>query len=156
MASKISKLNPADFIKLEPARENKNKEAPYEALKHETSYHPNQIAKALHPDVQNLVVSEVEAFSNDVKTYTLVADKENGTENLAYFSAGQYLSIRLKVGDIEITRPYSISSCPKDALDGFYQLTIKRVEGGLASEYILDNWVKGTKVSVSAPQGTFT
>ena len=156
MASKISKLNPADFLKLEPARENKIKEAPYEALKHETSYHPNQIAKALHPDVQNLVVSEVEAFSNDVKTYTLVADKENGTENLAYFSAGQYLSIRLKVGDIEITRPYSISSCPKDALDGFYQLTIKRVEGGLASEYILDNWVKGTKVSVSAPQGTFT
>ena len=27
MASKISKLNPADFLKLEPARENKIKEA---------------------------------------------------------------------------------------------------------------------------------
>ncbi|MBR2481197.1 MAG: iron-sulfur cluster-binding domain-containing protein, partial [Clostridia bacterium] len=106
--------------------------------------------------IQYLIVKEVIAFSDDVKTFTLVADKEAGTENLAYFSAGQYLSVRLKVGDIELTRPYSISSCPKDALNGFYQLTIKRVDGGLASEYILDNWSEGTKVSVSAPLGTFT
>ncbi|MBQ8178058.1 MAG: iron-sulfur cluster-binding domain-containing protein, partial [Clostridia bacterium] len=63
---------------------------------------------------------------------------------------------RLKVGSIELTRPYSISSSPKNALEGYYQLTVKRVEGGLASEYILDNWAEGTKVSTSAPQGTFT
>ncbi|MBQ8177667.1 MAG: oxidoreductase, partial [Clostridia bacterium] len=140
MASKISKLNPADFLKLEPARESKIKEAPYQPLKHESSYHPNQIAKALHPDVQHLKVAKVDAFSADVKTYTLVADVEAGTEKVAYFSAGQYLSIRLKVGSIELTRPYSISSSPKNALEGYYQLTVKRVEGGLASEYILDNW----------------
>ena len=156
MASKISKLNPADFLKLEPTRENKIKEAVYENLPHEDSYHPNKIAKALHPDVQHLVVEKVDAFSADVKTFTLVADKEAGTEALAYFSAGQYLSVRLNIGEIEITRPYSISSSPKMALEGYYQLTIKRVEGGLASEYILDNWVEGTKVSVSAPQGVFT
>ena len=156
MGSKISKLNPADFLKLEPARENKIKEAPYKALPHEDSYHPNMIANALHPDYQNVVVSKVEAFSDDVKTYTLTPDVENGTEKLAYFSAGQYLSLRLKIGNVELTRPYSISSSPKNALEGFYQLTIKRVEGGLASEYILDNWVEGTKVTVSAPQGTFT
>ncbi|MBO7155876.1 MAG: iron-sulfur cluster-binding domain-containing protein, partial [Clostridia bacterium] len=95
-------------------------------------------------------------FSDDVKTYTLVADVEEGTKAVAYFSAGQYLSVRLKIGDVELTRPYSISSSPKMALDGYYQLTIKRVEGGLASEYILDNWIEGTKVSVSAPQGVFT
>lgn len=156
MASAIKKINPADFLKLEPTREKKIAQAEYGDITPETAYLPNKLAKALHPEVQYLVVKEVIAFSNDVKTYTLVADKEAGTENVAYFSAGQYLSVRLKVGDIEITRPYSISSCPKDALDGFYQLTIKRVEGGLASEYILDNWAEGTKVSVSAPQGTFT
>ena len=156
MASAIKKINPADFLKLEPTREKKIAEAEYGAIKPETEYLPNKIAKALHPEIQHLVVKEVIPFSDDVKTYTLVADNEAGTEALAYFSAGQYLSIRLKVGDIELTRPYSISSCPKDALDGYYQLTIKRVEGGLASEYILDNWVEGTKVSTSAPQGTFT
>ena len=156
MGSKISKLNPADFLKLEPTRENKIKEAPYTALPHEDSYHPNQIAKALHPDVQNLVVNKIDVFSDDVKTYTLVADVDEGTKAVAYFSAGQYLSVRLKIGGVELTRPYSISSSPKMALEGYYQLTIKRVEGGLASEYILDNWVEGTKVSVSAPQGVFT
>ena len=156
MASAIKKINPADFLKLEPTREKKIAEAEYGAITPETAYLPNKLAKALHPEVQHLIVKEVIPFSEDVKTYTLVADKEAGTESIAYFSAGQYLSIRLKVGDVEITRPYSISSCPKDALDGFYQLTIKRVDGGLASEYILDNWAVGTKVSVSAPQGTFT
>ncbi|MBO7156042.1 MAG: oxidoreductase, partial [Clostridia bacterium] len=156
MGSKISKLNPADFLKLEPTRENKIKEAPYTALPHEDVYHPNQIAKALHPDVQNLVVNKIDVFSDDVKTYTLVADVDEGTKAVAYFSAGQYLSVRLKIGGVELTRPYSISSSPKMALDGYYQLTIKRVEGGLASEYILDNWIEGTKVSVSAPQGVFT
>lgn len=156
MASKISKLSPADFLKLEPERENRIKEASSQALQHEDSYHPNQIANALHPDVQYLKVEKVDAFSDDVKTYTLVADQEAGTDKIAYFSAGQYLSVRLKVGSIELTRPYSISSSPKNALEGYYQLTIKRVEGGLASEYILDNWAVGTKVSVSAPQGVFT
>ncbi len=156
MASKISKLNPADFLKLEPTREAKINEAPYRELKHESSYHPNKIAKALHPDVQFLKVEKVDAFSDDVKTYTLVADEESATKSLAYFSAGQYLSVRIKVGDVELTRPYSISSSPKNALEGYYQLTVKRVEGGLASEYILDNWTVGTKVSASAPQGVFT
>ena len=50
----------------------------------------------------------------------------------------------------------ALASSPKEALDGTYILTIKRVEGGLASQYILDNWVVGTKVTASEPLGVFT
>lgn len=55
-----------------------------------------------------------------------------------------------------MNRAYSISSSPKDALDGFYEITIKGVEDGLVSCYILDNWKVGDEVEVSGPSGTFT
>lgn len=54
-----------------------------------------------------------------------------------------------------LTRAYSISSSLKEALEGKYTLTIKYVQEGQASRYILDNWEVGTPVEVSASEGTF-
>ena len=54
-----------------------------------------------------------------------------------------------------VTRAYSISSSPKDSLEGKYVLTIKLVDGGLMSKYIFDTWTVGTQVTVSAPSGNF-
>lgn len=151
----VSSLNPAKFLKLVPNREEVIQQAPATPVPKQDTYLVNQIAKALHPDRQYLIIKKVEAFSDDVKRYTFVANEAKGTKALAYFSAGQYLSVSLTVGKAVITRPYSISSCPKDSLDGFYQLTIKRVGGGLATNYILDNWKEGDEVEVSEPLGTF-
>lgn len=113
------------------------------------------LARALHPKRQYLVVSEIIQRAEDCKTYTLVADKEKNTNDIAYFSAGKYLTVFATVEGMNITRAYSISSSPKDALNDKYELTIKLVEGGLMSRYILDNWDIGTKVEVSAPEGHF-
>ena len=113
------------------------------------------LAKSLHPKRQYLVVSAIKERAADCKTFTLVADKERSTQNIAYFSAGKYLTVFATVEGMNITRAYSISSSPKYALDGKYELTIKLVEGGLMSRYILDNWEVGTKVEVSAPEGHF-
>lgn len=49
-----------------------------------------------------------------------------------------------------------MSSSPKQALNGFYQITVKRVKGGLASNYMLDHWRVGTSVTASGPLGTLT
>ena len=151
----ISSLNPAKFIKLVPSRDQIIASNPANPIPHQDTYAANKIAKALHPDKQFVKIAKVEAFSPDVKRYTFVPDTDKGTTSLAYFSAGQYLSVSLTVGKAVLTRPYSISSGPHDALDGFYQLTIKRVNGGLATNYILDNWKEGDSVEVSAPLGTF-
>ncbi len=151
----VSKLNPAEFLKLVPNRDKVIENAPATPVPHLDTYKANALAKALHPERQFLKIETVEAFSKDVKRFTLVADESKGTKALAYFSAGQYLSVSLKIGDAVITRPYSISSCPGDALNGKYQLTIKRVNGGLATNYILDTWQAGDEVEVSAPLGTF-
>jgi len=118
-------------------------------------YGANALARALHPARQYLTVAEVKEWAKDCKTYTLKADPTRGTDACAYFAAGQYLTVFLNVEGMPITRAYSISSSPREAMAGFYTLTIKYVEGGLASRYILDNWQVGTSVEVSAPEGTF-
>lgn len=149
------RLNKFDFTKMIPSREQRIQSASAKPVPELDTYAPNRLAKELHPDKQYVKIARITERGNDVKTFTLVPDKEKGTEKLAYFSAGQYLSIELKVGDATITRPYSISSSPKDALDGRYELTIKRVDGGLATNYILDEWTEGTELTVSAPEGEF-
>ena len=149
------KLNPMDFTKMTPNRQAKIDASSAAALPALGSYVPNKIAQALHPKVQNLKVAKVEEHG-DAKTFYLEANPEKGTEKLAWFSAGQYLSLTLEIGPMKLSRPYSLSSSPREALEGFYMLTIKRVEGGLASNYILDNWAVGTEVTASEPLGVFT
>jgi len=117
------------------------------------SYPQNKLKDAMHPTSQKLVVAEVIEHSADVKTYVL--KKEDGSK-VAYPQAGNYISLNLEIGEAKLNRPYSLSSSPKEALEGKYTLTIKRVKDGLASNYILDNWAVGTKVKTSAPLGVFT
>ncbi len=153
---KMWKINPLDFIRMNSNRDARIEAAPADPLPATGSYKPNQLADALHPGVQHVRVSEVTEQAADVKTFWLQADREKGTEALAWFSAGQYLSVFLEFDGMKLTRPYSLSSSPRESLKRGYGITIKRVEGGLASNYILDNWTVGTEVTVSEPLGVFT
>ena len=153
---KLWKLNPMDFTKMTPARQEKIAQAPAKPMPSPQSYKPNQIASALHPKAQYLKVAKIVERGADVKSYYLEPDPQRGTESLAWFSAGQYLSVSLDVDGKKLTRPYSLASSPREALNGQYMLTVKRVGGGLASGYILDNWSVGTPVTVSEPLGVFT
>ena len=113
------------------------------------------LAKALHPKRQYLKIEKVTKRGEDCKSFTLVPDTEKGTTSLAYFGAGKYLTVFETIEGMPITRAYSISSSPKDSLEGKYVLTIKLVEGGLMSKYIFDTWTEGRSVEVSAPAGNF-
>lgn len=113
------------------------------------------LARALHPKRQYLKIAEVKEIASDCKSYTLVPDSDKGTKALAYFGAGKYLTVFETINGMPVTRAYSISSSPKDSLEGKYVLTIKLVEGGLVSRYIFDTWAVGTSVEVSAPSGNF-
>lgn len=113
------------------------------------------IAKALHPKRQYLKIAEIIDRAEDCKSYVLVPDEEKGTNQLAYFGAGKYLTVFENIEGMPITRAYSISSSPKDSLEGKYILTIKLVEGGLMSQFIFDTWTVGKSVEVSAPAGNF-
>ena len=152
----LRKLNPMDFTKMNPTRQAKIEAAPAAPLPGLDSYVPNKIAKALHPDVQHVKVVKIEEEAGNSKRYYLAPNEEKGTTSLAWFSAGQYLSVTLKIGNMTLTRPYSLASSPREALEGTYMLTIQKVEGGLASQFIHDNWHVGTEIDVSEPLGHFT
>lgn len=156
MKPSIHKLKATKFTSLTPNRDAIIEAAPDTPIRPAGSYLANQIAKALHPKEQHVIVEKIIERAKDTKSYILAPDREAGTDTLAYFSAGQYLSVTVTVGDAVVTRPYSLSSAPKEALAGRYELTVKRVDGGLVSAYILDHFTVGTKLCVSAPLGTFT
>jgi ring-1,2-phenylacetyl-CoA epoxidase subunit PaaE len=68
------------------------------------------------------------------------------------FRAGQYITVKLPVGDTEIRRAYSISSVP-----GGNAITIgvKKVPGGTFSVYANETLQKGDVLEVMPPQGRF-
>lgn len=153
MADNFKKLKGSKFIKMIPDRQERFKQASSKAPA--ISDHATALAKALHPKRQYLKIAEIKEMSEDCKSFTLVPDADKGTTALAYFGAGKYLTVFETIEGMPVTRAYSISSSPKDSLEGKYTLTIKLVEGGLMSRYIFDNWEIGYSVEVSAPSGNF-
>jgi len=103
----------------------------------------------LHPTRMKLRVSEIIDETSSTKTLRLVS--QNGY--LPPFLAGQYISLLLELNGIRTSRPYSISSPPNQT--GFYEITIRRVEDGLVSNYLLDEVKKGDELESSGPVGTF-
>ena len=82
---KLWKLNPMDFTKLTPARQEKIAQAPAKPMPSPQSYKPNQIASALHPKAQYLRVAKIVERGADVKSYYLEPDPQRGTGSLAYW-----------------------------------------------------------------------
>ena len=115
----------------------------------------NDLARSLHPERQFLVIKGIQEETKSTKTFRLIPDPDSATKELAYFRAGQYLSLKVEVNGVKITRPYSISSSPKDALKGFYEITIRKEEEGFLTNYIWQNWKIGTKIESSGPEGYF-
>ena len=112
-------------------------------------YGVNRLAQSLHPRQQKAVVSEI-IPRKDAKTFVLKADK------LAYFRAGQYVSVRLQIGGAVTARPYTLAASPARALEGAYEITVKKAQDGFVSDYILANWELGTEVTLSGPEGPFS
>ena len=149
--SKIGILDVIKFATLHKTREKIIAKHPANPIK--ADYPINNLAKTLHPDAQDLVIDEIiEHIGADAKTYIL---KSADNKPCAYFRAGQYLSVLMTIGDSLVTRPYSISSSPKWALEGKYAITVRNNPEGFAAKFIIDEWEKGDHVTVSAPEGTF-
>ncbi|MFX0101775.1 MAG: FAD-binding oxidoreductase [Candidatus Hodarchaeota archaeon] len=141
-----------NFSKLVKIRKKKFKNAPPSL---QTTHEVNQTASILHPVKQFLVIQEITDETGTTKTFKLVPDTEKGQEKLAYFRPGQYLSIQAEAYEVAISRPYSISSSPSEALKGFYEITMKKVDDGFLTRYAWDEWKVGTRVTASGPEGNF-
>ncbi len=149
----LNSVNRLRFLKNNDERKRRIENAPETPIQKDFSV--NMLSKALHPDRQFVKISDIKVWDDNCKSFTFVPNPKKGTESLAFFKAGAYLSISLDVDGMKITRPYSISSSPREALEGRYVLTIKRVPGGIGSNYMLDNFKVGDEVELSAPLGEF-
>ncbi len=114
----------------------------------------NALAQALHPLTLDLAVAKVTDETPSTKTFRLVS-ADVSKKALPFFRAGQYLSIKTSVDGIAITRPYTISSSPNDALAGFYEITLRKKDGGFLTGFAFSNWKEGTRLTASSPCGFF-
>jgi ferredoxin-NADP reductase/ferredoxin len=140
------------FTKLLPNRKKRIERASSEPIREDPIM---DLARKLHPDRQFLIIEEIREETNSSRTFKLIPDSDSSTSELAYFRPGQYISLKVDLKGVRITRPYSIASSPKEALNGFYELTIRNEEGGFLTHYIWDNWKVGTKIESSGPEGFF-
>jgi len=108
----------------------------------------NTIA-TLHPKRLQLNVIAVIDETPSTKTIRLAAP----TGSLPPFQAGQYINLFVEINGTKTARPYAISSSAKQ-LD-YYDLTVKRVDNGFVSNYLMDDVSVGDTFQSTGPMGTF-
>lgn len=115
------------------------------------TYGVNQLSKALHPNVIPAKVVSITEAANNIKTIRLESVSEN--KRFPYFKAGQFVTLSTNVGDSFVTRPYSISSSPKEAMQGILEVSVQKA--GFFSTYLLEEAKVGDTVVVGEPSGDF-
>jgi ring-1,2-phenylacetyl-CoA epoxidase subunit PaaE len=78
------------------------------------------------------------------------SNPENGIKYLP----GQYLTLILNIEGEEVRRSYSLSSSPD--LDTSLSVTVKKVDNGKVSNYLVDQLKPGDVLKVMEPKGGFT
>jgi 3-ketosteroid 9alpha-monooxygenase subunit B len=101
-------------------------------------YHPLRVARVLKetPDASSFVL-----------------DVPPELEELFRYRPGQFCTFRVHIDGDEQLRSYSMSSAP--ATDGALTVTVKRVSGGLVSNWFLDNISEGDTIELTKPAGVF-
>jgi ring-1,2-phenylacetyl-CoA epoxidase subunit PaaE len=69
------------------------------------------------------------------------------------FKAGQHLTLMSVIGDEEVRRNYSLCTAPAD---NKLMVTVKRIAGGLFSNWVADELKPGQRIAVMPPHGSFT
>ncbi len=69
------------------------------------------------------------------------------------FRAGQHLTLKAEIGGEEVRRNYSLCTAPEER---DWMVTVKRIGGGLFSNWVGDHLKAGDTVEVMPPHGSFT
>ena len=69
------------------------------------------------------------------------------------FKAGQHLTLRAEIDGEEVRRNYSLCTAPSD---NDVMVTVKRIAGGVFSNWVGDHLKAGDSIDVMTPHGSFT
>jgi len=102
-------------------------------------------------EFHELEIMNIIRETDDCRSFEL---RVPGDLTAAYrYKAGQHLTFKFSWDDFEVTRCYSLASCPE--LGETMKIGVKRVADGRISNWINDQWKAGDKVLASAPEGRF-
>ena len=106
-------------------------------------------AEAIHRKELKLVVQSVMDTGKQAKIFRFVS--EDGY--LPPFEAGQYINLFTQIEGVRTSRPYSLSSSPKQR--AYYEITVARTRDGFVSDYLLDQVKLGDRFTANGPAGVF-
>lgn len=115
-----------------------------------TEYRTNNLATALHPGYIEVELTHIVQLTPNMKNFTF---KRVDSSAFPFFRAGQYVSLQAKIGDSLVSRPYSISSSPDEALEGRLSLGIE--DAGFFSGYMNNEAKIGDRFVMTEPSGEF-
>ncbi|MEA5260378.1 ferredoxin--NADP reductase [Arcicella aquatica] len=97
----------------------------------------------------HLTVKEIIDETPDTKTFTFWHPVHQSVS----YKAGQFLTLIPVINGQKVRRSYSMSSSPNK--DASIAVTVKRVPGGLVSNYLCDSVKVGDAIEVMEPMGHF-
>src|SRR6266576_3814228 len=100
-------------------------------------FHPLRVREVL-PDTAEAVV--------------VAFDVPDALREVFSFTQGQYLTLRTEIAGTDLRRSYSICA---GVDDGELRVGVRKVKGGVFSNWINENLKPGDEISVMAPQGRF-
>jgi 3-ketosteroid 9alpha-monooxygenase subunit B len=110
----------------------------HDAARREHGYHP-------------LVVKGVVSETSDARSFVL--DIPDELSETFRYRPGQFCTFRVHIDGEDQLRSYSMSSSPETEAD--LTVTVKRVAGGLVSNWLLDHVSAGDVVEATKPGGVF-
>jgi 3-ketosteroid 9alpha-monooxygenase subunit B len=99
-----------------------------------------------------LRVKRIVQETHDTKSF--VFDVPAELQDAFAYEAGQFCTFRVRFGDEDLMRCYSMSSSPQT--DTELTTTVKRVAGGRVSNWMLDDVAEGDVLALTRPAGVFT
>lgn len=110
-----------------------------------------RLCDRIHPEKQILQLTDIEQLSHDTKLFRFISAKQN--KPLAPFRAGQYIGLTVEINGVRTARPYSLVSSPNQL--AYYELGIRKKEGGFVSPYFFDKVKVGDIFEATGPLGSF-
>jgi len=98
-----------------------------------------------------LTVAEIVAETDDANSVRF--DVPDALAQTFAFKAGQHLTLRADIGGEEVRRNYSLCVAPHE---GQLKVTVKRIAGGVFSNWVGDHLKAGDTIDVMPPHGSFT
>jgi NADH oxidoreductase Hcr len=99
-------------------------------------------------------LTRIKLETHDTKSYFFHTEKP-----LNQYKAGAHINIAFDANGKTINRTYTLSSSPELNFNTTspkeFSITVKRVNEGLASNWLFQNLVEGNEIRVSQPQGSF-